>query len=85
MDDTQLTTMLESLDSIGIVTVTRSGECSDFSITVSFDSLPGDQPQLEVRLCNGISRCGIKIFVLSNMKIAEKMCLFTENFLYILL
>ena len=52
MDETQLTTMLETLDSIGIVKVTRSGECSDFSITVSFESLPGDQPQLEVRFCS---------------------------------
>ncbi|CAG2205079.1 unnamed protein product [Mytilus edulis] len=48
MDEAQLTTMLETIEGIGNVKVTRTGVCSNFDITIAYESLPGDQAEIIV-------------------------------------
>lgn len=54
MDEAQLTTMLETIEGIGNVKVTRTGVCSNFDITIAYESLPGDQAEIIVSFSSSL-------------------------------
>ena len=41
---------LESLIGIGDLSVLKTGDCANFQMTVTFLSLPGDQPEMRVNI-----------------------------------
>lgn len=56
LEDYEFDRELESLSGIGALEVTKSGTCANFDLEVTFVTLPGDLPEMTVRLAILLSK-----------------------------